>query len=69
MQAALQSFNVVAGDVEAGAGVCTHQNAHVFISAAFPTLNGHKFALCSFALFSAVLTGDLGNGMHDMSSQ
>lgn len=69
MQATLQGFNVVASDVEAGASVCTHQNAHVFISTAFPTLNSHKFALGSFALFFAMLTGDLGNGMHDMSSQ
>lgn len=69
MQAALQGFNVVACDIEAGAGVGADEDSHGLISAVFVALNGYKFALGSFTLFSAVLTSDLGNGMHDMSSQ
>lgn len=66
MQAALQGFNVVAGDVEAGAGVGTDEDSHGLISAVFVALNAYSLFLY-VARLTAVLT--VFCGLHNMSSQ
>lgn len=67
MQAALQGFNVVAGDIEAGAGVGADEDSHGLISAVFVALNAYAFLLY-IACLTAVFTALCG-GLHDMSSQ
>jgi hypothetical protein len=67
VQAALQGFDVVACDVEAGAGVGADEDSHGLISAVFVALNAYAFLLY-IACLTAVLTALCG-GLHNMSSQ